>query len=141
MYNVGDPDYIGQGEYMKPETMEAVLKALADRTRLRILGLLATGEVCVCHLHESLRLPQPTVSRHLAYLRRAGLVSARKDGLWAHYRIDAPSDRALRTLVETVTHLTTHLSTAAQDRRRLEKAIGCCVDDSATDARGLSCCP
>ena len=57
MYNVGDPDYIGQGEYMKPETMEAVLKALADRTRLRILGLLATGEVCVCHLHESLQAP------------------------------------------------------------------------------------
>ncbi len=125
---------------MKPEMMEVVLKALADRTRLRILGLLATGEVCVCHLHESLKLPQPTVSRHLAYLRRAGLVSARKDGLWAHYRLDAPSERALRTLVETVTHLTTHLSTAAQDRKRLEKATGCCIDDQATDTRGLSCC-
>ena len=125
---------------MKPELMEEVLKALADRTRLRILGLLATGEVCVCHLHESLKLPQPTVSRHLAYLRRAGLVSARKDGLWAYYRLDAPSDQTLRTLVDAVTHLTTHLSTAAQDRRRLEKATGCCVDDSATDARGLSCC-
>lgn len=125
---------------MKPETMEETLKGLADRTRLRILGLLATGEVCVCHLHESLRLPQPTVSRHLAYLRRVGLVSARKDGLWAHYRLEAPADQTLRTLVETVTHLTTHLSTAAQDRRRLEKATGCCVPEAPTEAPGLPCC-
>ena len=62
------------------DAMEGVLKALADKTRLRILGLLAAGEVCVCHLHKSLKLPQPTVSRHLAYLRRAGLVETRKDG-------------------------------------------------------------
>src|SRR5712692_8448887 len=57
--------------------MERLFKALADATRLRILGLLLTGEVCVCHIHESLKIPQPKASRHLAYLRRAGLVETR----------------------------------------------------------------
>ena len=52
--------------------METLFKALADATRLRILGLLLTGEVCVCDIHESLKIPQPKASRHLAYLRRAG---------------------------------------------------------------------
>ena len=67
--------------------MEALFKALGDATRLRILGLLLTGEVCVCDIHESLRIPQPKASRHLAYLRRAGLVETRRDGLWIHYRL------------------------------------------------------
>ena len=67
--------------------METLFKALADATRLRILGLLLTGEVCVCHIHESLKIPQPKASRHLAYLRRAGLVETRRDGLWIHYRL------------------------------------------------------
>ena len=67
--------------------MESLFKALADATRLRILGLLLTGEVCVCDIHESLKIPQPKASRHLAYLRRAGLVETRRDGLWIHYRL------------------------------------------------------
>jgi ArsR family transcriptional regulator len=67
--------------------METFFKALADATRLRILGLLMTGEVCVCHIHESLRIPQPKTSRHLAYLRHAGLVETRRDGLWIHCRM------------------------------------------------------
>src|ERR1700716_1985131 len=86
---VGEICYICQGTYMnRPLTeMESVFKALADTTRLRILGLLLTGEVCVCHIHESLRIPQPKASRHLAYLRRSGLVATRRDGLWIHYRL------------------------------------------------------
>ena len=67
--------------------METLFKALADATRLRILGLLLTGEVCVCDIHESLKIPQPKASRHLAYLRRSGLVDTRRDGLWIHYRL------------------------------------------------------
>ena len=67
--------------------MERALQALGDPTRLRILSLLVGGEVCVCHIHEALRVPQPKASRHLAYLRRANLVEARKDGLWVHYRL------------------------------------------------------
>ena len=69
------------------DQLEAVFKALADKTRLRILSLLGNNEVCVCHIHDSLELPQPTVSRHLAYLRRAGLVDVRRDGVWMHYQL------------------------------------------------------
>ena len=59
--------------------METLFKALGDATRLRILGLLLTGEICVCDIHESLKIPQPKASRHLAYLRRSGLVETRRD--------------------------------------------------------------
>ena len=67
--------------------MESLFKALADATRLRILGLLLAGEVCVCDIHESLKIPQSKASRHLAYLRRSGLVETRREGLWIHYRM------------------------------------------------------
>lgn len=72
---------------MTSPQLETVFQALADRTRLRILGLLAEGELCVCYFVEILGEPQPKISRHLAYLRRAGLVSARREGKWMHYRI------------------------------------------------------
>ena len=80
--------------------IDQTFKALADPTRVRILGLLATGEICVCHIHESLRLPQSLVSRHLAYLRRSGLVEPRKRGLWVHYRLAAGRDDVIRNLLE-----------------------------------------
>jgi len=67
-----------------------MFKALADPTRLRILNLLRVGDLCVCHLIEVLRLPQSTVSRHLAYLRRSGLVETWEDGTWNHYRMTKP---------------------------------------------------
>jgi ArsR family transcriptional regulator len=106
---------------------DRVFKALADPTRVRILGLLRGGEICVCHIYESLRLPQPLVSRHLAYLRRAGLVDTRKDGLWVYYRMAAPGDDATSTLLDTVRHVLSHISTIAKDAKRLEKKTGCCV--------------
>ena len=106
------------------EAMEAVFKALADQTRLRILGLLAAGEVCVCEIHESLQIPQPTASRHLAYLKRAGLVTDRREGLWVHYRLAAPSDEVLRTVLDSTTHCLTHLPTTARDRDRLCRTTG-----------------
>ena len=75
--------------------MAKVLRACADETRLRLLNLLSGGdEVCVCHLVEALGTSQPKVSRHLAYLRRAGLVRDRKDGLWVHYRLSESLDEA-----------------------------------------------
>ena len=67
--------------------VDLVFRAFADRTRLRILNLLLRGEMCVCELVGILDVPQPTASRHLAYLRRAGLVQARKEGLWHYYRL------------------------------------------------------
>ena len=100
-------------------TMETLFKALADRTRLRILGLLGAGEICVCHIHESLDLPQPTVSRHLAYLRRAGLVLGRKEGLWVHYRLADLADPVAAAVLDAATHAVGHLDTTAKDARRL----------------------
>lgn len=101
------------------DALETVFKGLADRTRLRILGLLAAGEVCVCDIHESLGLPQPTTSRHLAYLRRAGLVTTRKDGLWVHYRLAPMADPVAQTVIAAVSHAVGHLDAAGADRRRL----------------------
>ena len=104
-------------------TLETLFKALADTTRLRILGLLLDGEVCVCNIHESLALPQPKVSRHLAYLRRAGLVDARKDGLWVHYRLARMSDPVMQALLDAAGHAIGHLDAGDRDRRRLASRI------------------
>ena len=72
--------------------IELLFKALADPTRLRLIHLLGDGEVCVCACVQTLKTNQPKVSRHLAYLKRAGLVAARRDGKWSHYRLVEPSD-------------------------------------------------
>jgi ArsR family transcriptional regulator len=119
--------------------IEALFKALADATRLRILALLVGGEICVCEMHDALRLPQPMVSRHLAYLRRAGLVETRREGLWIHYRLASLDDTVLRTLTDIVKHALTHVDTIAKDGERLRKATGCCL--KAVEApRSLACC-
>jgi ArsR family transcriptional regulator len=78
-----------------PDQLAALFKAASEPIRLRILALLAHGELCVCHLHALLDAPQPTVSRHLAILRHAGLVSARRDGSWVHYSLTAAVERWL----------------------------------------------
>ena len=75
---------------MKTYSMELLFKALADRTRLRLLSLMGEDEVCVCYFVEVLKTNQPKISRHLAYLRRAGLVAARREGKWMHYRVAVP---------------------------------------------------
>lgn len=73
-------------------SIELFFKALADRTRLRLLNLIGEDEVCVCFFVAVLNTNQPKISRHLAYLRKAGVVSARRDGKWIHYRIVEPDD-------------------------------------------------
>ena len=110
--------------------IQYLFKALADTTRLRILGLLLTGEVCVCHIHESLRIPQPKASRHLAYLRRSGLVETRKDGLWVHYRLANTTDPILSTIRLAVTHALAHVDAVHKDAERLQKKTGCCLPAS-----------
>ena len=80
---------------MKKDTaaeLELFFAALADRTRLRLLNLMRSGEVCVCFFAETLDTNNPKISRHLAYLKRAGLVAGRRDGKWMHYRINEPAD-------------------------------------------------
>src|SRR5215467_64398 len=95
--------------------MESLFKALADKTRLRILGLLLTGEICVCDIHESLKIPQSKASRHLAYLRRTGLVQTRREGLWIHYRLGTFSDPVLATIADAVRHGLTHVESVQRD--------------------------
>ncbi len=86
--------------------LENLFLALSDKTRLRLLALMADGEVPVGFLADRLGESQPKTSRHLAYLRNAGLVSARRDGKWIYYNIAQPSDPAvakiLRTTIESI---------------------------------------
>lgn len=105
------------------EALTMVYAALADPTRLRILSLLGDGEVCVCHIHASLDVPQPTASRHLAYLRKAGLVEARRDGIWMHYKLADLHNPVIATVVKAAMHALTHTSIAAKDERRLQIAL------------------
>ena len=121
--------------------LERVFQALADGTRLRILGLLLSGEVCVCHLHESLGEPQPKVSRHLAYLRRAGLVATRREGLWVHYRLAEATDPVLATIVHAVTHALGHVESIRRDTRALEKTTGCTMPPHACQPSFDCCAP
>ena|SRR5437868_107951 len=121
------------------DEMETLFKALADATRLRILGLLLTGEVCVCHIHESLKIPQPKASRHLAYLRKAGLVETRRDGLWVHYRMASLADPVLGAIADAVRHALTHSGVVRRDGDRLEKRTGCCLP-APGDVAPAPCC-
>ena len=105
--------------------MERFFQALGDRTRLRLLNLIGDDEICVCFFVESLGTNQPKVSRHLAYLRKAGVVTARRDGKWMHYRIVTPSDpHAARVLEETRAWMAGDPE-MQRDKARLLKA--CCA--------------
>ena len=103
------------------------LKAFADPVRLRLLNLLSEDrEVCVCHLHEALELPQPTVSRHLAYLRKAGVVTGRKEGLWVHYKLARSKTGLGRILLGCLGSCLGDQAIFGDDLKRLDRAISCC---------------
>jgi len=106
------------------DQLEDVFRALADKTRLRILALLGSNEVCVCHIHDSLGVPQPTVSRHLAYLRKAGLVAVRRDGVWMHYRVSPTLDPAVQKVVHAAADALAGLPDTREDRRQFQRAFG-----------------
>jgi ArsR family transcriptional regulator, arsenate/arsenite/antimonite-responsive transcriptional repressor len=105
--------------------MEQLFRALADRTRLCLLNLIAGQEVCVCYFIEILGLPQSTISRHLAYLRRAGLVHARREGKWMHYRMTAPKSAAAQAIVREVIRWLQSDKEMERDRAKLTRA--CCT--------------
>src|ERR1700752_4163738 len=93
----------------KNYNIEVLFKALADQTRLRLISLIGDSEVCVCFLVAILKTTQPKISRHLAYLRRAQIVSARREGKWMHYRLaDPPDDHAARIFREVRSSLSEH---------------------------------
>jgi ArsR family transcriptional regulator len=105
--------------------LERFFQALGDKTRLRLLNLMAHQEICVCYFVEILGSPQAKVSRHLAYLRRAGIVTARREGKWMHYRIAMPPHiGAMQILRQTLATLKGEKVNQA-DRGRLSKA--CCA--------------
>jgi ArsR family transcriptional regulator len=121
--------------------MATVFKALGDTTRLRILALLASGEICVCHVHESLATSQPKASRHLAYLRRVGLVVTRRSGTWVYYRLaDAGMGPLIRTVLDTAGHCLAHTSQCATDRHRLARKVPSAFDADAATGPPLRCC-
>lgn len=105
--------------------MELLFRALADRTRLRLLNLMAGGEVCVCFFVEILRTNQPKISRHLAYLKRAGVVAARRDGKWMHYRVAEPADPHAGAILRDVRSWMDEEPDMQKDRERLVKI--CCA--------------
>jgi ArsR family transcriptional regulator len=123
----------------KMTELERLFQALGDATRLRILGLLLTGEVCVCDIHETLKIPQPKASRHLAYLRKSGLVETRRQGLWIHYRLAELRDPVLGAIATAVRHALTHVDAVQNDAARLQKKTGCCLPAPKTMA-GMPCC-
>jgi ArsR family transcriptional regulator len=109
----------------KAVPLATLFAALADTTRLRLINLMAGREVCVCYFVEILRQGQPKISRHLAYLRKAGIVAARRDGKWMHYRITPPTDPAAAAILRsTLSALSTEKQMQA-DRARLDRA--CCA--------------
>src|ERR1700733_5804925 len=88
------------GRAAKSFNLVRLFAALADPTRLRLLNLMDGREVCVCYFVEILKQSQPKVSRHLAYLRKAGIVSTRREGKWMHYSFERPSARGAAALLD-----------------------------------------
>jgi ArsR family transcriptional regulator len=108
----------------KSASLAGLFAALADTTRLRLLNLMGGREVCVCYFVEILRQGQPKISRHLAYLRKAGLVEARREGKWMHYRIVPQTDAAASILAAVLVSLGNDRQMQT-DLAKLERA--CCA--------------
>jgi ArsR family transcriptional regulator len=114
--------------------MARFFQALGDRTRLRLLNLMAEQEICVCYFVEVLGQPQPKISRHLAYLRETGLVAARREGKWMHYRLVTPQHAgAAQILRQTLGWMQADNAMQA-DRARLTRA--CCAPEKFAALEG-----
>lgn len=120
--------------HAKPFDLELMFRALADRTRLRLLNLMASGEICVCYFVEVLGTSQPKVSRHLAYLRRAGLVEARRDGKWMHYQLAQPTDPGAANILNEVRAWL--LLDPAMRREREQLTAVCCMVNPPVQIQG-----
>jgi ArsR family transcriptional regulator len=111
-------------------SLERLFRALADATRLRLLNLIADREICVCYFVEILHVSQPKVSRHLAYLRRAGIVDTRRDGKWMHYRLAAPKDEVAAGILHATLR---HLREKPQMRRDISRLSSACCSPKKYD--------
>lgn len=111
---------------MVKETSIALLfKALADQTRLRLINLIGNDEICVCFFVEVMNTNQPKISRHLAYLKRAGVVAARREGKWMHYRLIEPADPHAARIFREVRSWLDNNPAMVTDRTRLKRI--CCA--------------
>ena len=108
---------------MKANRPDLMFKAFADQTRLRILHLLTRGELCVCDIVDTLKLPQSKVSRHLAYLKSAGLVEDRKEGLWRHYSLIKPEGKFHKSLVDCLRGCFDEVALLHRDGKALESRL------------------
>jgi ArsR family transcriptional regulator, arsenate/arsenite/antimonite-responsive transcriptional repressor len=110
--------------------VDVMFRAFSDRTRLRILNLLKAGELCVCDLVRVIGVPQPKISRHLAYLRKAGLVTSRREGLWMYYQRAPAVNPFHRKLMECLACCYTDVPELARDVKELGRpcadAAACC---------------
>ena len=120
----------------KKFNLELFFAALADRTRLRLLNLMRDGEVCVCFFAETLDTNNPKISRHLAYLKRAKLVTGRRDGKWMHYRICEPDNEKAKEVFHGIMRMFEDDGQMKLDRERL--ASVCCVPSQAVAIKGIS---
>jgi ArsR family transcriptional regulator, arsenate/arsenite/antimonite-responsive transcriptional repressor len=114
-----------------PRTINLMFRAFSDHTRLRTLRLLQAREHCVGDLVAILQIPQPSVSRHLAYLRKAGLVTVRRAGLWKHYALTparSPFHQSLLHCLETCFADVPDLRADARRAAKLKKSGGCCPE-------------
>ena len=103
-----------------------MFRAFSDPTRLRILNVLLRGELCVCDIVHTLDVPQPTASRHLSYLRKAGLIVSRRDGLWMYYKL-APARSAVHNkLIECLGCCFQDVPQLAKDTKQLSRCTKCC---------------
>lgn len=114
--------------------MELLFRALADRTRLRLLNLMGEDEICVCFLVEGLRTNQPKISRHLAYLRRAEVVEARREGKWMHYRVVEPPQEQAARIFREVRQWLAQDPEMQRDRARLINL--CCAPQVPVQLKG-----
>jgi ArsR family transcriptional regulator, arsenate/arsenite/antimonite-responsive transcriptional repressor len=124
----------GVSHFAKTYDLSLLFAALADRTRLRLLNLMNGKEVCVCYFVEILGQSQPKVSRHLAYLRRVGIVAARRDGKWIHYSIVAPKHAGAARILNEALSVLSEDRTMQADLTRLSKA--CCAPEKITALEG-----
>ena len=119
---------------MRKYPLDRLFRALADPTRLRLINLIADQEICVCYFVEVLGALQPKISRHLAYLRRAGIVSARRDGKWIHYKLTTPNDAHAAAILQATVDSLKQDKELQRDFQRLTKA--CCGPNNLVQVLG-----
>jgi ArsR family transcriptional regulator, arsenate/arsenite/antimonite-responsive transcriptional repressor len=118
----------------KAALLSQLFSAFADPTRLRLLNLMSEQEMCVCYFTQVIGAPQPKISRHLAYLRRAGIVAARRQGRWMHYRLARPRDPQVASILRATLAALRTDGQMQRDREHLEHA--CCGPKSLVQLMG-----